>query len=565
VEPYAIATMGVGALEAEAENRQAASPHQGWQVKSTAEGGTGFGAVVEQGRIPKSALVCLLIFLLLARLPALLPAVNLSPDATEYIDAARNFASGEGLTLKLRAYFFADGYSIPYPAQSLRSPLFPILMGSIYAVFPFSAVFQIFNLALFAVNMTLLALILATLFPARIAFWSLLLLGMTEPMFLTSIFPWAEQTAFFWLLLSILMASRGIHLRWGIKGALLEGLAAAGAGLSRPEYLLVGAIFCAWHLSRNDRRPAIIGGYLAGFILPLVTVSAINFHLYGRTFLPGDYLFRTRDWAAGPEGIRNMNPSFVLMPENWLWMLSRILRNFVNYLAKLMGWKNLFFLIVAVPAVLRRSILGNYDEGKQLLALVSMSFFAAYCLVFGGMDRERYLIAVTTFMIPLCLLEFDRWRSEGHRLWMRRACLTVMLANLPLFLGNIAQAAIVIHRRPPLGERFYARENPAWSNPDVRSLAVWMRIKVGPDEVVAAENPFLLNYLTGRNTLILPSRVSAENLAQMRRDYRVAYWIDNAVYTTRTAEQSAGFDEALRQSRAQEAGRCGTYRIYRLP
>ena len=174
-------------------------------------------------RVQHVSLAAVFAALIIVRLPALTGPANLSQDATEYIDIARNVAGGEGLTLKVRAYFFGDGFGVPYPAESLRSPLFPLLMGGFYAVIPSRAVFRWFNFGLFLINMALLASVLRRVLPPWIAIYSVLLAGMSEPMFLTSIFPWAEQTALLWLLLVVLSASMELHVRWGAAGAVIEG------------------------------------------------------------------------------------------------------------------------------------------------------------------------------------------------------------------------------------------------------------------------------------------------------------------------------------------------------
>ncbi len=511
-------------------------------------------------------LAIVVLFLIAVRLPALLGPINLSQDATEYIDIARNVGSGNGLLLRIRGYFLGDGEKLPYPASSLRSPLFPVLMGCIYAIAHSDVVFQWFNFGIFLANMVLLYQLLRQVLPFRLLAYSLLLIGLSEPMFLTSIFPWAEQTAFFWLLAAMLMASRELHVKWGTSGALIEGVAAAMAALSRPEYVLVGPLLLPYLARETDRRLPLLGAFFAGFLLPQASLYAINFHEFGRLFLPGEYLFRSRHYAsffswenAGPQGAGKF------LAANWLWLLGRIALNAVNYIAKLIGWKNLFLLSVAVPFVVRSGLRNREHRRRRQLALVPAIFLCAYCLVWAGMDRERYLLAVTTFWLPLCLLEVDLWRTAARRRWVRYGCVAIMAVNLPLFLGYTLRADAVMRSRTGLAERFYARENPAWSNPDFERLAAWVSNNVTENEVVCLENPFLLNYRTGRLTLILPEQIRESEFLNFLGYYRVRYWVNNSVYTKRPPELLNKLEQTVQVGGAPNVANVGTYHIWLIP
>lgn len=513
-----------------------------------------------------SWLTVVILILIAVRLPALTGPINLSQDATEYIDIARNIARGDGLVLKVRAYFLGDRETLPYPACSLRSPLFPILTGIIYSVAHSDLVFQWFNFAVFLANIVLLFQILRLVLPFHLLAYSLLLIGLSEPMFLTSIFPWAEQTALFWLLAVMLMVSRELHVRWGVAGALIEGLSAAMAALSRPEYALVGALVILWLALIVKRRLAPMGAFLAGFLLPLAILCAVNYREFGRLFLPGEYLFRSRHYASyfSWEGA-DLQGAGKFLEANWLWICGRIALNVVNYLAKLIGWKNLFLLSLAVPCVIRSALRQGDDWRKRHLAVVPGIFLFAYCLVWAGMDRERYTLVVTTFWLPLCLLEVNHWRTATRRKWIRYTCVAVMTANLPLLLGYSLRADAVMRSRAGLGERFYARENPAWSNPDFEQLAIWVGNNVAADEILCLENPFLLNYRTGRLTLVLPEQIRESEFMSFLGYYKVRYWVNNALYSKRAPESLKKLEQTVRAAGARAIATCGSYRIWQLP
>ncbi len=505
------------------------------------------------------------LLLIIFRIPALTGPLNLSQDATEYIDIARNVAHGEGLTLRIRAYFLGDGYKLPYPSESLRSPLFPFLMGEAFELLRSPRVFQWFNFCLFLANLALLTLILRRVLPFALMAYALVLAGLAEPMFLTSIFPWAEQTSFFWLLLATLLVSIELHRRWGPLGAVVEGMVAALAGLSRPEYILVAPLLLAWLALRGKRRGLLTSAFLLGCLVPLAAVVLMNLHTHGRLFLPGEYLFRRRQYASyfswqntGGEG------AVEFVAANWFWVCLRILRNAANYLAKLIGWKDLFALAAALPLVLCRAGQGMEGWRKQHLALIPAAFFCAYCLVWAGIDRERYLLPMTSFWLPLCVAEVYRWWKQARSRWARIACLGILVANLPLFLGYAVSADLKMLRRTTVAERFYAQDNPAWSNPDLPELESWIDQNVGRDQVLCLENPFLVNFQTRRLTLLLPEQIRPEEFPAFLSYYRVSYWVNNTVFTKYQPRSLADLEKKIRETGAREAARCGTYHVWRV-
>jgi hypothetical protein len=247
---------------------------------------------------------------------------------------------------------------------------------------------------------------------------------------------------------------------------------------------------------------------------------------------------------------------------NAIWIIARIFRNAVNYIAKLIGWKNLFILAAALPLVMK-NILRDPSWRKQHLALVPAIFFISYCLVWSTLDRERFLIAITPFWLPLCLMEVNRWRLHSKRKWIRVASIIIMGINLPLSLANVIHADFKIQRRTGFSDRFYAKKDPAWSNPDMEALAVWIRTNTGKDEIFCLENPYLANYLTGRPTLLLPEKMPAAEFLSLLKYYRVDYWVNNPVYTNRSPKLLGELRETVRNAGAQQIGRCGTYEVWR--
>ena len=206
----------------------------------------------------------------------------------------------------------------------------------------------------------------------------------------------------------------------------------------------------------------------------------------------------------------------------------------------------------------------EYDWRGRILVLAAAAFFCAYCLVWAGIDRERYLLPITTLWLPFCVYEVDRWRKRARRTWTRYACLAVAAVNLPLFAANLIHSGIVIQKRHGLGERFYADENPAWSNPDLDKLVAWLRSNVGKNDVLCLENPFLINYETGRPAVVLPEQIAPDDFAKFLAEYGVTCWAQN---TTTPSAMHINWKTCSARSNTRgaiEVGRCGTYHVWRL-
>ena len=201
---------------------------------------------------------------------------------------------------------------------------------------------------------------------------------------------------------------------------------------------------------------------------------------------------------------------------------------------------------------------------KQHLALVPAAFFISYCLVWSTLDRERFLVAITPFWLPLCLMEVNRWRLHSKRKWIRVAFVVIMGINLPLSLANVVHADFQIQRRSGFSDRYYAKKDLAWSNPDMEALAGWIGTHTQKDEIFCLENPYLVNYLTGRPTLLLPEKMPAAEFLPLLKYYKVHYWVSNAVYTNRSPRLLKELCEAAQNAGAQRIDRCGTYEIWRI-
>ena len=82
---------------------------------------------------------------------------NLSPDAVDYIDIARNIAHGAGVTQNIKWHYFTSA-SVPRPAWGERPVLLSLLMAPLLALFDSVIFLQTFNCLLGALGVMFLYL-----------------------------------------------------------------------------------------------------------------------------------------------------------------------------------------------------------------------------------------------------------------------------------------------------------------------------------------------------------------------------------------------------------------------
>ena len=153
---------------------------------------------------PTVAFALLFAFAFVVRIPFAKHG-NLSPDAADYIDIARNLADGRGLTQSIKWHFLTDD-PVPRPAWGERPILLSVLMAPIIAASYSLILLQAFNAALSALGVALLYLWAKRAGASeRVAAIAALLLAINPASIMCGVYVWTEPL-FIALLLGVFIA-----------------------------------------------------------------------------------------------------------------------------------------------------------------------------------------------------------------------------------------------------------------------------------------------------------------------------------------------------------------------
>ena len=167
----------------------------------------------------------------------------LSPDASLYLDATRNVASGRGAIVSFNQYQFWRGAS--HPLWAYTQPFFPLLAAVPFKLGGVRGVIT-FNIFLFAVNCGLVYLITRRAAGALAGFAAAMIAGFSYNAMYTAIYPWTEQ-----LFLTIILGVFYIY---------------AGMGEGAPDFFSCGKRYFWMGVLLGLSCLARAMGFYAGFI-----------------------------------------------------------------------------------------------------------------------------------------------------------------------------------------------------------------------------------------------------------------------------------------------------------
>lgn len=128
----------------------------------------------------------------------------LSPDASLYLDAARNVASGRGAVILFNQYQFWHGAG--HPLWAYTQPLFPLLAALPFKLGGVSGVITL-NIFLFALNCSLIYLLVRRHAGVFVAAAAALFSGFSYNVVYTAVYPWTEP-----LFLTMILAAFYLYL-----------------------------------------------------------------------------------------------------------------------------------------------------------------------------------------------------------------------------------------------------------------------------------------------------------------------------------------------------------------
>jgi hypothetical protein len=382
------------------------------------------GPAGNAGRKPLLTFALLVAVSLAVRLYPAVTAVNLTPDAVEYLDMARQDARGEFGAVTLKRHYL-DAYPVTYPGNGLRPPLFPLAAGAVLAAGGSVITVQAANALAASLAVGVWFLAFAPLFSWRAAaggalaasfsiwYWGSSVIALTEPlsMLLAGLTAWVVTTG-----------------RWRTLGgaAGLGGLCALSFLTRRMNGMLLPLVLGLFGLEAWRGTGSVTDRLrFAGRCLVLLFVWAAvlapfavkNVRDFGTPFYdPNTAVFRGGEetfdhYSASPpatfaeyvrhKGVRPLAAS-----------VGRAALK--NLKASLAGPGGLGLLSLALPLVVFYLFRGSQPPGVWFLVSLAVLNFTAYSLVgFHGYDDPRFILFTTFPLCPLCLQALERWPWIG--------------------------------------------------------------------------------------------------------------------------------------------------------
>jgi 4-amino-4-deoxy-L-arabinose transferase-like glycosyltransferase len=466
-----------------------------------------------------------------------LRVVQLNPDVVEYTDVARRLLNGEGFRLGVKAYHFG-GTDVLHNGLSERPPLYPLLLGGLFALGLDLRAAQVVNAALAAISVGLVAEIGRALFGRPVGVAAGLLAAASPVVLARMIPPMTEAVTIVLLLLASLIVVRASEPVRRCE-YLLAGAALGLGYLARPTTAaLVLAVIPAIVLAASDRVGA---GRAVGWLLLGVALFAVPMSLYGLatqgtlSYSGQSYLYAVhKDSEVLRNGYGQPLPTVVDFVSNNLdFIVVAILENgrdYANLLLLDREW--LWPLAPAWIGVVVALVLGRYPRRALVPAMLALACFATYALTWANY-QERYQLPTLLLLLPFL--------AHGlAQLGLARLPMGPLPASLPLFLAVLA---VVWWWSPTIREQYRDQfrygDEPVkprvdaglrWTGPprwvednELARIADWIGANTARDDVLTHGQPWPYTFFTGRPATLLPTKLSGERLREFATEYHVAY------------------------------------------
>ncbi|MBI3961698.1 MAG: glycosyltransferase family 39 protein [Deinococcus sp.] len=462
--------------------------------------------------IVQEALLFGALALLVRVLPATLVA-NLSPDAVEYLNIGQHLARGDGLVLSIKFHYF-NSLPVVHSALADRPPLYPLLVGLLWALWQSQAVVQLASAALGALNVLLLYLMARQAYGWRAARLAAAALVVTPPMFGTSLLPWSEQLSLVWVLLALWLYQGYLRRPWVVPAI---GILCALAYLTRQASMavLVCLLVLLWLDTRRWSEMALA---LASFALALAPLAVVNL-LQGRGPLASSqqYHFVVARFTEGMWwGFSRQYPTpWGFIAAHPLVVAGGVLWNLGTYILNLVWW-----LAGVLPALPRLVAKGSRLWATRNALIIAAGTLVLHSLVWSTTDAFRFMLVPVVVLLPPLAAGLLTWvrglrRRHPHRSrWAYGIALFLLLGLFSADVVRVNVSAILVYLRQG---RMVA---PALVGPP-ENLGRWLGQNTPAGAVVAAVNPWMPAYLSHRPAVLLPVNLTGEQLQRFLAQYQV--------------------------------------------
>jgi hypothetical protein len=442
------------------------------------------------------------------RVPFVLFETPVSRDITEFQNVARHLGDGDGFTLSIRAYYQFEA-PVNHYSGFVRPWMLPLMLAAAQTVFSEALVSQVLPPILFIVALAWIYAALIRCYSTPAAFCAVLALALHPGLRQLSLMPFSELTVIFFIALAI-----WAYIRW--NSPTLVGLACALAFLSRPGAAMVAVAFGAAYAARSSRvssfRPLAL--HAAMFLLGPAVAAMINV-VHGAPLFqtPQNFLFRIVHFSDGMHYLHRhpMYDSAVsFLSHNAGLAFTLVANNAASYALQMVaGQSGLMYLLPLVPLAIIGAIGSPRRELVTLLAVIGALDLTVSTLTWSTYDGWRFLLVFAFTWIPWIIAESwealtELARGSGRR-W--RSVPAFVIAVVVGVWGLRDLAAAFVAFREHQHDRPLVWYDELWDSPDVRAMKPRLPTQ---GAVIASNEPWLANRLTGRPAALVPYDLNPE-------------------------------------------------------
>jgi len=434
---------------------------------------------------------------LILRLMALNPFIA-DPDEGEYLNIARHLAKGDGFIMSIKWHFF-DQKPAVHSAIGERPLLFPIVLSVAWRLWPTIVAGKMLNIIIGIIACFVFYSLAQGLMPRHYAMAATALLLLNPVLISASRSLMPEPTFILLVLCAMLITLKASSpLHWGGAGV-VSGL----SYLARQEGVTVFAIIVLCLLVCSRRRQALFVSL--GFAMAITPYLIANWAMNGSPiYSVQSYHFRVRSFPG--EGMtdpfRTEFPGVLaFIRQNFAWLAIEIPWRAAKHFDDLLSRR--FLSLIALLAVF--GVLGQQKEhGGRMPDLVlwsALALFAIPSFVWSAPYRPGFLLPSYTLLLLLCFRGL--WLLSKRIDEYPRARWVIMI---PLVIVLLLYMAVNVNDlanpdKPILN-----------SIDDLEFVQIAQRIAVtaSPRAVVATHDPWTLNTLTERPSILLPTSAAAD-------------------------------------------------------
>ncbi len=473
------------------------------------------------------------------RLYPALSAINLSPDAIEYIDQARHTARGETGVLAIKRHYF-DHYPVVYSGIDDRPPLFPLIAAIFFSMTTSVLVIQVFNALLASLAVTVwyaafrylvspaaaLAGALAGTF--SLWCWGTSILALTEPLSLLIVG-----------LAAWIVVSGAWKQYWGIAG--LGVLITLGYLTRHANVILLPAVaglFLIEYFRDKKERPfvrlLIRGALVIGIASALYVPAALeNLKHFGKPFYdPNTATFLwginavDRYTTPPPESINALVRQ--VGPLNYFKIITFNGRRYAkDILIRSGGLGPAVFCLPLLIFYIRRETL---PAGTWFLLVLAAANIVLYSLTYGHYD-PRYILLTIIPLFPLCFHAVERWSGLAGKVTsaagikMKLTTVIIILLAASVVLQNTYAFSRLMQEFPKhvINDKTIriSKVQLPYGPAEYERLFEEIESFLATDEIAAVGYPWLLHFFTQRPTARLPIDLDEQSFPAFLKTFKV--------------------------------------------